>query len=631
MARPGADRRRGAGGREAGDPRRTPRAEHKPDAGIPREPSRRAAPGFEPAAADRAARAAWVALALLAAARAVLAATPSTWGWSLALLRFLAPVQGWGLWALATATLVPALARPALATVTRLGDALVRAPGRAGAAWAAGGALLAWVLPDRVGFVGDFLLRENTLATEGVAVAQWYPQALPLDLGIHHHLARGLMLATGADAAVAGRLIGAFDVAILGWLAVRFAAGLGLRGAAAFVAASGVFWTGALTLFTGYNKAFAEMTLVIAAVGTCGVRAARTGRGLVPLLLVTAAALTLHRSALGILPAVALACAWALRARGRELLARPSTWIALAAPVLSLAFMVPRILHIVRSVDPIHFTPAEPGRSALASAFAGARPADMLNLIVMLAPLAVVALAALPALGAGVWRRRELLLLSVLALPFVALIPFIHAQQGLFRDWDDFAAAGMGVSLLAAWLLGETLRAAGARAWLALPLCLAAAVPSAQWLVHHTDTERSLARVRAFVAEPPQRTSFERAMTWQYLGMTYLALNRHAEAADAYSHAAELLSSPHILRQWGLAESLAGHHERARGVFRTLHARVPGDVIALRGLMFMSLPLHDSTTARAAAESLLRVSPGDPQASELLRQLERGIGNAPRP
>jgi len=627
MARPGADRRRGAGGRD-----RTPaRGERRPDAGIPREPQQRAAPGFDPTAADRAALAAWAALALLAAARAALAATPSTWGWSLALLRFLAPLPGWGLWALATAMLVPAVARPALAAVARLGDALVRAPGLSGAAWAVGGALLAWVLPDRVGFVGDFLLRENTLATEGVAVAQWYPQALPLDLGIHHHLARGLMLTTGASAADAGRLIGAFDAAILGWLAVRFAAELGLRGAAAWVAASGVFWTGALTLFTGYNKAFAELTLVIAAVGTFGVRAARTGRGLVPLLLVAAAAFTLHRSALGILPALALACAWALRARGRELLRRPSTWLALGAPALSLAFMVPRILHIVRNVDPIHFTPAEPGKSALVSAFAGARPADMLNLVVMLAPLAVVALAALPALGAGVWRRREMLLLSALALPFVALIPFIHAQQGLFRDWDDFAAAGMGVSLLAAWLLGETLRAAGARAWLALPLCLAAAVPSAQWLVHHTDRERSLARVRAFVEEPPPRTGFERAMTWQYLGMTCLAWSRPAEAADAYAHAAELLSSPHILRQWGLAESLAGHHEPARRVFRTLLERVPGDVLALRGLMLMSLPLHDSTQARAAAESLMRVSPGDPQAAEMLRQLDRGIGNAPRP
>jgi len=118
-------------------------------------------------------------------------------------------------------------------------------------------------------------------------------------------------------------------------------------------------------------------------------------------------------------------------------------------------------------------------------------------------------------------------------------------------------------------------------------------------------------------------------MTWQYLGLTYLARSQAVEGADAYAHAADLLSSPHILRQWGFAESLAGHHERARGVFRTLLARVPGDVIALRGLMLMSLPLRDTTQARAAAESLQRVLPGDPQSAELLRRLANGSGHAP--
>jgi tetratricopeptide (TPR) repeat protein len=624
MARPGPDPRRGARGHDPTAQRRPARGEAAAARDLPRRPA-----AFDAAPAERAAFAAWSALIVLAAARALLASSPSTWAWSLSLLRYLPPLPGWGLWALAAVCLIPAVARGAAAAVTRAGDALVRNPRASAAGWAAGGALLAWVLPDRAGFVGDFLLRENTLATEGVALAQWYPQALPLDLGIHHHFAHALMLATGADATAAGRMIGAFDAALLGALAVRFARELGLRGGPALLAASGAFWTGALTLFTGYNKAFAEMALLMVAVAALGVRAARTGRGLLPLLLVAAVGFTLHRSALGIVPALVLAVAWALRVRGPELMRRPATWVALAAPAVSLAFMVPRILHIVRHVDPIHFTPAEPGKSALASAFAGARPADMLNLIMMLAPLAPAALAALPALGAGAWRRRELLLLGALAAPFVVLIPFIHAQQGLFRDWDDFAAAGVAVALLAAWLLSETLNSAPSRAWLALPLCLAAAVPSVQWLAHDADAAGSIARVRTFVEAPPPRTGFEQAMTWQYLGMTYLARGQAVEAADAYSHAAGLLSSPHILRQWGLAESLAKHHEKARGVFRTLLERVPGDVIALRGLMLMSLPLHDSTEARAAADSLLRVNPGDPQALELLRQLETGFRDAP--
>ena len=609
MARPGPESRRRTPGRDA----------------APRE-----APGFDPAAAGRAAIAVWCALALLAALRLALAFVPSTWGWSFSLMRFLPPVAGYGLWALAAAALVPPLARNALPAAARLGDTLRHSPARAALAWGAGAALLAWLLPDRIAFVGDFLLRENTLATPGVAVGDWYPQALPLDLAIHHHLARGLMLATGADAAHAGRLIGAVDASILGVLAALVPLELGLGGLPALLAASAVFWTGALTLFTGYNKAFAEMTLLIAAVGIFGLRAARTGAGLVPLGVAAAIGFTLHRSALGVLPAAALAGFWALSARP-NLRRRASTWIALLLPAISLGVVVPRILHIVRHVDPIHFQPGEPGQGVLAAAFAGARPADMLNLIAMLAPLAPVALIAFLVLGTRVVRRREFVLLALLAFPFVALMPFVHAQQGLFRDWDDFAAAGTGLALLSAWLLAETVRSAGTRAWLALPLCLAALVPSLQWVVHDHSPEHSLARVRTFVTEPPPRTSFERAMTWQYLGQTYLDRRRGAEAADAYSHAAELLSSPHILRQWGMAESVAGRHERARGVFRTLLERVPGDVIALRGLMLMSLPLHDSTQARAAAESLLRVLPGDPTATEMLRQLERGFENAKRP
>jgi hypothetical protein len=46
--------------------------------------------------------------------------------------------------------------------------------------------------------------------------------------------------------------------------------------------------------------------------------------------------------------------------------------------------------------------------------------------------------------------------------------------------------------------------------------------------------------------------------------------------------------------------------------------------------MLMSLPLRDTTQAHAAADSLLRVSPGDPQALELLRQLATGFRAPPR-
>ena len=120
-----------------------------------------AAPPSNPAA-DRAALALWLTLAALTAARAALSFVPSMWGWGLDLLRFIAPAPGWTLWAVAALALVPALARRALPALEALGRALDSSAALAYGAWGAGAAALAWAFPDRLRFVGDFLLRFGT-------------------------------------------------------------------------------------------------------------------------------------------------------------------------------------------------------------------------------------------------------------------------------------------------------------------------------------------------------------------------------------------------------------------------------------------------------------------------------------
>jgi len=54
----------------------------------------------------------------------------------------------------------------------------------------------------------------------------------------------------------------------------------------------------------------------------------------------------------------------------------------------------------------------------------------------------------------------------------VLVAPFIHPAQGLFRDWDDFASAGVALSMIAAWLVGESLRDARRHAWLGVAVTL---------------------------------------------------------------------------------------------------------------------------------------------------------------
>ena len=579
------------------------------------------------AAANRAALAlAWT-LAVLAALRLALAFVPTTWAWGLALMRFLAPAPGFGLWAIASLALLPAAGRRAAAPIAWAGHALHTAPGRSSALVAVLAAGLVFTLPDGLGFVGDFLLRLDTLGAGIADPKTWYPQAMPIDLALHHHLARALMLSEEISAAAFGRGLGVIEAALLAWLAARFATGLGLRGIAAAAAACTVFFGGTLTLFTGYNKAFSEMVLAVAAVGLAAVRVARTGTGFVWLGVALAAALLIHRSALALVPAAALAFAlgWRappdashpeVRASARNQAAR---WAGVLLPAVALAAVAPKIVRVLTTFDPIHFPKSSGG--VLATTFGHARATDLLNLLVMLSPVSPAVPAMMVLLGSAVLKRHETRVLLMLALPFLLLMLVVHAQQGPFRDWDVYAPAGQAVSLLAAWLVGETLRAAPARAWIALPLCLASIVPSVQWLIHHTDPARGVRRVEAFLNEAPVRLAIERTATCQYLGLYHLGNDRYAEAARAFARGVALLPSLHMMREWARAETLAGNLPGARDIYRGMVERDPHYHFGWHWLMQVEYELGNRDSSRSAAREALRLDPADVSARDLLEEL----------
>jgi tetratricopeptide (TPR) repeat protein len=583
-----------------------------------------AAPGGRPA--DRAAVALWVTLALLALARAALAFVPSMWAWSLNLQRFLPPAVGWALWAVAALALIPWIARPVTPLLASAGDAV--AAGRAGIVivLAAGAALLVAAFPDRVWFVGDFLLRQYTLEGRPTDVAAWYPHALPLDLFLHDTLGRALM-GVGLSANGAGRALGALDAALLAALALAFARALRLRGAAAFAAAGIVFWGGWLTLLTGYNKAFAELPLVVAAVAVTGIALVREGRRPLAFALALAVGFVLHRSALGLLPAAALALVLWSRAHPGAW-RKPAALASLALPAVALALMLPRILAIIARIDPMHFTPDEVRQAGgvLPGLVLGTRLVDLANLVPMLSPLAL----AVPPMAVLLGRPRagwaEGALLLALATPFVGAMPFIHPGQGYYRDWDDFAAAGMTMSLGTAWLVARTLEQGPRHAWLALAAVLGAGAPSAMWLVHHRDVERGLARVETFLREEPPRAPMEQARAWDYLGWRLTDLGRFDRAADAFAREADLQPSPRVMRQWAATEALRGDPRRSQEIYRRMLTRFPDMSRAWFELARLSYELGDLAEARRAAGELQRLTPG-PAASALVAHIDSLIGS----
>ena len=564
-------------------------------------------------------------LLVLLVARAALAFMPSMVGWSLNVQRFLAPAIGWGAWLLAAAALAPALANRALPALEWMGEAMRRRPGMAMAAWAIAAAVLVWLAPDRVRFVGDFLLRQGTVEVREQP-GLLYPQALPLDVFLHYTLPSALSGAGLVDANGASRLLGALEAAALGALAVAFARALELRGPAAVAAVAVLLFGGYLGMFTGFSKAFAEMCVLVAAAGVFGLQALRRGGGLLGLGVVVAVGLALHRSALGLLPALMLVWVLWWRRHGRGgAWRRPLTLAALAVPLVALAVMLPRIIAVMRRWDSIHFTPggSEAGLGgAIAGAFAGSRPIDLVNLLLLLSPLVV----ALPVLGLG--RRggaapEERTLLLALALPFLAVMPFIHPAQGLFRDWDDFAATGVALSLLVGWAVGRTLEAAPRHAWVAVAVTLGVAAPAVQWLAHHVDVDRGLARVEAFIHEPPPRTEDELGNTWDYLGIRNFRLERWDAAARAFARAVEHAPSPRILQEWALAQTMSGNLHGAMAAYHRMLEKDPRNALGWLGLTSVAARLGDYVEARRAANELLRLQPGNADALRFLTDIDQ--------
>ena len=532
-----------------------------------------------------------------------------TW-WSLDLHRFLAPAWAWIPWLFAAAALIPAVSSRLVRPLSAYGEALARG-GAAGFLTATVPPVLAVVLlPDRTFFLGDFQLRQSTLGSPSAAVPFWYPYCLPLDLFLHDTLGRFLIHRFDLIDNDVGRLLGAIEAGLLGALAARFVRALGARGAFAALVWAGIAFSGVLTLYTGYNKAFTEMVVIAVAAGAFTLEIAAGRASLWPLAIAVTIALFLHRSAVGLLPGFAVA-AWLA---GSD--AAPTSRERLRAlapallPLAALAIIGPRIAGIVRRTDAMHFAPADVKRlGLLAATLAPARLIDLANLLILLSPIAIVAVAAMAANPRALKPDRGLVALGTLAAPMLIAALFLHPSQGLWRDWDTFAAPAAMLSMLAAWALCRTLGDSPRHAWLAVAVLIGCGMPTIQWLAHSADRDRGLRRVEALIAGPPVRAVHERASAWEFLGLRRGDLGDAAGAAEAFAHEAELEPSPQVLRHWAVMEAGRGDFEHAIEIYRGLVARYPGDAQGWFELAMLLARSGNTVAARDAASQALRLDP----------------------
>ena len=546
------------------------------------------------------------------------------WLWGIDPLRFTSPFMGWGMWGLSALALLPAVSRRLEPMATRISGSTRGAGWSMYVVWAAVAGLVVLLLPDRLLFVGDSLLRRDMLAAPPGGFRALNPQALLLDGWLHDALARRLVTGLGVGSEAVARALGVLEAMTMGALAVHLTRVLGLRGAAALAAAAVFLWSGALALFTGYAKSFSELALVTAAVGVFGLDAVRRGRAHLPLGIALAVGLFVHRLAIALVPAWAVV--WLLWWLGTDPAARRLSVVhvlALAIPLGALGLAAPGLIRVIAGFDPVNFASSEGGRAGgmLAAALRPTRLADVANMILLMAPLAPL-IALLPFVLQHPRRRREGVLLATLGLPLVGFLPFFHPPLGLFRNWDACAPTAVALSLAAAWCAAVLLSERPRGAWLGVAVALQAAAPGVHWLMHQHDVGRGLARVEAYLREPPPRTEIERASAWDFLGSRYVDLGRIDASADAFSAAAAITPSPRILREWATLETMRGDPDAARRVIRMLLARKPSEVRAWMELAQLAYQQGDTSEARHAANEALHLSPGLPPARGLLEHLD---------
>jgi hypothetical protein len=554
--------------------------------------------------------------------------------WGVNLLRFTHPVLGWVLWAAAAAALFPLLGQPLTRPLDNLGNRLAGRDPWIVVGFAVAAMTLVLAFPERLQFVGDFGLRERAV-TEAIAPVELYPggpgQALPLDLALHHRIphliyASGILSPNGA-----GRLLGAFEAALFMALAILFVRALGLRSAAAVAGVSIVFFGGYLGLFTGFNKSFADICLAAVAIGALGVGVVRSGRGLVPLAIIVALSLFTHRMALGFLPAGAYAWfVWFRHHRRGEPNERVVAATSVALPIVALALMIPRLVRTLVEYDLARnlFREGVGGAGSLAEWLPG-QLLDLTNVLLLMSPLAVLGAALLVVSGKNIWQRRETRFLLITALPFLLVTPLLRPEMGVFRLWDFFAVLGVTLSLVTAWLVARGLDANPRATWLAAASVLAVLVPTFQWLALHGDRERGLERIEAFATEPPERTEYERAATWDFLGLAYAKLDRWGDAARAYGASAEAGPSPRVLFAWATSERKVGNLRAAQAIYQRVVLKDPDSLDGWIGLGAVSWELQDIETAGRAATEVLRLDPTNPTARDVLEYIRQSGGSAP--
>lgn len=552
-----------------------------------------------------------VAAALAATAALVLAAglLPGAWLWGQDALRW-QPGLGGSLWLLFALALVPGVGRRLQGGSDTPFAAWVR--DHFAVILAGTTTLAVLLLPDRVHFLGDFLLRQGS-SEMLVEPGRLAPQMLPLDHALHYELPTLLHARFGIPPNATGRLLGAASAAVLAAVAVSLVNRLVPRPSAWRAALAVVLtWGGWCLLWTGYMKAFVEMVWILPLAAVLALAAPKSPRAFLGLSALVTLALLLHRSAIGLVPVWGY-LAWRLsRRRGTSMGAA----LVGAAPVLlTVAWLALRVVGDFGRVDRGHFS-----FTALADPL---RLLDVANALWALCPLLLCLGPAL--LDRNWWREPAGRTLALLALPYIGLAAVLTPLQGIYRDLDVFAMSGMALAVLLAAALAHWDRHRRLAAWLALPVALGAVALTLPKLVLQSRLDSGLARLEAWVEGPPARSDRDRALLLEFMGARLLHAQRYEEGAAHLGGAARLAPSPRMLLSWAVASESVQDWDGVESALSQIVERSDDptygqlQLVATLGLAKVAGVRGDRARLEALAAEARRMAPESPLVTQMLQ------------
>ncbi len=395
------------------------------------------------------------------------------------------------------------------------------------------GAGLFWVLRCRSHFLGDgWLLGE--LVQRGVPFHGFDFTTYHLQARLFHWFGYQTDPQAFRLFAWSSIVAGVFYLAAAAWSARHLACEGGSRIALYLLLVFGA----PLQMFMGYVESYGFL-----AVGTLLFVAALAGyyaRRLWVLWPAAAfgAALAFHLDALFLAPLVLLLLVWPREGAASESPAR--RMVAILGPILvGLALGVVFLLSGGYTLGHfrLDFLERHPGQRLLVpwlgeeGLLRWQHPKDLLNLLLLLAPVPIVAIAAaLPARRRShpLTRLEKLLLAGCLWLAVLMLL--LHMRLGVARDWDLFAAQA-AVFSMAAFMLWDRLSQGDAHPqWVGMTAVAAIAL-SLPWFWLNAGEARSLQRFRDVIADMPR---FQRAYAREEIAKYFRKAGRSDEALTEY-------------------------------------------------------------------------------------------------